>query len=649
MPVRPSQYRSWWTAPIFQGAFFLIVTGGVVLLVGADITSPVNSLLIFLPGTQPGTSDTLNGLGSTECKQCHASESTIRPVSLYKEWSGSMMAHSARDPIFYASLAIANKYSANVGVNIGEFCIRCHSPTGWLAGRSEDISGASLRGTDLDGVQCDYCHRMVDPLFPDSTVPDMIFDVPGYGNGMHVMQRTLQPKRGPYDSLSGPHQTRRDPFQQRGDMCGVCHDVSNPFHAGYQGQLVNPPHTYGSLERTYSEWLMSDFSAMGDSGSCQSCHMRKTTGYGCSYGSAPLRSDLAQHDLTGGNTFVPDILRDFFPELDSVPLRQGKQRATETLQRAASLSLSAYRAGDSSSVIADVRITNLTGHKLPTGYPEGRRMWLSVIGTNAAGDTLFTSGYYDSLVADITDTTQLKLYHAIHGIRDSTGLLYGLPAGPSFHFSVNDTILFDNRIPPRGYTYSNFRQRLAEPIGVVYADSQYWDDTRYLLPAAVTSVSVSLQYQTITKEYIEFLRDHNVGNSFDWNDWGSKLYDAWERRGKSTPVVMNFASVAVGDSSMSVPEVQTGIPQSIHLFQNYPNPFNPSTHFRFTLPKADFVSLKVFDLLGREVATIVHEKLPAGDFERVWDSSELRLPSGVYLYRLVVGEVSIARKLMLLR
>lgn len=637
----------WKTLPSFKSVF-IVATIAVVVILAVAARPTERSAFIFLPGTQPGSTDTLNALGATECRQCHASVSELRPVPLFKEWAGSMMAHSARDPIFYASLAVANKYSANVGINIGEFCIRCHSPTGWLAGRSEDITGRSLMGTDLDGVQCDYCHRMANPLLPDSSVPDMIFEVPGIGNGMHVVQRSLFPKRGPYDSLPGPHATRVDLFQKQGDMCGVCHDVSNPFQAGYQGQITNPPHSYGPLERTYSEWLMSDFPARGDSGSCQSCHMRKTVGYGCAYSSAPLRQDLAQHDLTGGNTFVPDILRDFWPELDSIALAGGKQRATETLQRAARLEASARHSPDSSAVLADVRITNLTGHKLPTGYSEGKRMWLEVIGFGASGETLFVSGRYDSILADLPSDGQIKVYEAIQGISDSTAALYGLPAGPSFHFGVNDTILFDNRIPPEGFSWDKFRQRLAEPVGASYVDGQYWDDTRYLLPAGVMSIEVSLYYQTIRKEYVEFLRDHNVGNSFDWNDWGAKLFDSWERHGKSSPVQMNHIRVEVGDSTSDA-LVDNGLPQRFELMQNFPNPFNPTTRIRFVIQNFGFVSLKVYDALGQEVATLVAEPLQAGTYEKTWSVTSDGLPSGVYISRLTMGTRSISRKMLLLR
>jgi hypothetical protein len=599
--------------------------------------------LIVLPGTEPGTVDPADNV--LICKQCHYSTLASRPVMIYRQWQGSMMAQSARDPIFYAALAVANKYNNVTGNAHGEYCIRCHSPTGWLAGHSEDYTGLSLAGSDFDGVQCDYCHRSVDPLNPDSTVPHLNGSVPGYGNGMHVVQRYSTPKRGPFDSLTAPHPTRYDPFQESSELCGVCHDVSNPFYA--QDAAHQAPSSYSPLERTYSEWLMSWYATQGDSGTCQSCHMTDTTGYPCVYASSPLRTNLPKHDLTGGNTFVPDILADFndaYPApVDTAALAEGKHRATAMLRKAAELSMTASRTGD--TVSADVRITNLTGHKLPTGYPDGRRMWLNIIGTDAQHDTVFQSGAYLADSAQLVGDEQLKVYEAIQGLTSSRAAAYGLSAGPTFHFVLNDTVLFDNRIPPRGFYNIAYRSRLAEPVGVAYADSQYWDDTRYSLPSAVTEVTAKLYYQTISREYIEFLKNENAGNTYDWNAWGDKLLSAWTSHGKSEPVLMN---------SVTVPVVSSGVdgggsfsPRAFVLFQNYPNPFNPTTRLSFTIGKTSFVTLKVYDALGRERATLVSGYRHPGTYQLSFDATSL--PSGLYFYRLTAGTLSQTRKMLLLR
>lgn len=91
----------------------------------------------------------------------------------------------------------------------------------------------------------------------------------------------------------------------------------------------------------------------------------------------------------------------------------------------------------------------------------------------------------------------------------------------------------------------------------------------------------------------------------------------------------------------------SGTPSEFALQQNYPNPFNPETSINFSVPKSGFVSLKIFDLLGKEVATIVNGELASGNYIRVFNANEL--PSGVYIYRLEAEGTSISRKMNLLK
>jgi hypothetical protein len=88
-------------------------------------------------------------------------------------------------------------------------------------------------------------------------------------------------------------------------------------------------------------------------------------------------------------------------------------------------------------------------------------------------------------------------------------------------------------------------------------------------------------------------------------------------------------------------------PSEFRLRQNYPNPFNPTTTISFTLPVQSFVSLRVFDAAGKEVAVLLAEELSAGTYSKEWNAA--RLPSGVYFYRLQAGSFTETRKLILLR
>jgi hypothetical protein len=93
-----------------------------------------------------------------------------------------------------------------------------------------------------------------------------------------------------------------------------------------------------------------------------------------------------------------------------------------------------------------------------------------------------------------------------------------------------------------------------------------------------------------------------------------------------------------------VEQVSNETPERFELRQNYPNPFNPTTTIEFQIAKPGSVSLTVFNILGKEIATVVHENLPAGVYKKNFDASGLA--SGVYLYKLQAGNFSETRKMI---
>lgn len=103
----------------------------------------------------------------------------------------------------------------------------------------------------------------------------------------------------------------------------------------------------------------------------------------------------------------------------------------------------------------------------------------------------------------------------------------------------------------------------------------------------------------------------------------------------------------ISPSSTSVYEENPLIPNRAELYPNYPNPFNPQTTISFSLPSKSFVSLKIFDALGREVSVVLSEELPFGKYFSQWNAAGMT--SGVYFYRLQVGRFTETKKLLLLR
>jgi len=102
-----------------------------------------------------------------------------------------------------------------------------------------------------------------------------------------------------------------------------------------------------------------------------------------------------------------------------------------------------------------------------------------------------------------------------------------------------------------------------------------------------------------------------------------------------------------GSPSTLVRESNEILPEKTELYQNYPNPFNPSTRIGYQLPASDFVTLKVYDVLGKEVKTLVNERQNAGNHSVQFNAANL--PNGVYFYRLQAGNYSAIRKILLLK
>jgi photosystem II stability/assembly factor-like uncharacterized protein len=122
----------------------------------------------------------------------------------------------------------------------------------------------------------------------------------------------------------------------------------------------------------------------------------------------------------------------------------------------------------------------------------------------------------------------------------------------------------------------------------------------------------------------------------------------WATRGLYESRILKFD----GNLATTVAERESGAPQAFELAQNYPNPFNPGTRIKFHVPATSWVRLKVFNLTGQHIATLLEEKRPAGEYELAWDGRNdlgQPVPSGVYLLSIRAGEFTQTRKMMLTR
>jgi len=560
MRSRPSR-------PCRPAALFAMI-GGAVVVGTAWAQAPTTLNDFEMAGTQPNQlTDSI--VSATRCDSCHGNfdiqNEPLRP------WAASPMGQSMRDPEFRACLAIAEQDADFVG----DLCLRCHTPPGWLDGRSEPTDGSGLIDTDYEGINCNFCHRMVDPEYAPgiSPIEDQAIlaalTLPPVPNNAHDGNYVMDPqdrRRGPFDLGNfNKHDWLHSPFHSTSEHCATCHDVSNPvfFNEGggvYSLTALDTPHPTGlkydmfPIERTYSEWLNSDFAvAPIDMGgrfggnktavsTCQDCHQPDATGQGCKTGE--VRTDLPTHQFNGGNTWMVQAVRNIYGDgdtfLEDQSVADSAARAVYMIEAASDMELSQ----DGSDLV--VRVINQTAHKLPSGYPEGRRIWINVVFKDSGDQVIAEHGTYDPVTAELDDS-DTKVYEIHLGLDAVMAGVTGFPEDESYHFAVVNKVYKDNRIPPRGFTNAAFAVFGGSYVGYSYPDFQYWDDTNFPIPPGATEAEVHVYYQLCSKEYAEFLRDANTTNTV-----GDEFYAQYVATGMSAPVEMDSASLeltAVGACS----------------------------------------------------------------------------------------------------
>jgi hypothetical protein len=562
----------------------------------------------FQQGTQPlgqGQPGFVSLLPVAECTTCHANYGTQDPMLVaepFAPWVASIMAQSARDPLFHALLNISNAAAPDAG----HYCIRCHVPAGFLAGHSVPSDGSALTPEDKEGVQCNFCHRMIDPEYKPGISPsqdELILQdlqTAGFltpeGNNARYTLDPIDVRRGPFDDVPfNLHPGRPQPelvyspFHTKGEFCWTCHDVSNPLMvksgSTYEVAPIDSAHPTGMqqdmfpLHRTYSEWKNSYYSTIGVQHDgrfggnhktgimkdCQDCHMPDQIGYGCNFTFDPFfeRPNVPQHSFIGSNTWVVRAVRVVDADNDSKPdypdaitglsdekVDAAVARNIDFLEKASDLSLSLIGSN------LRTRIFNRTGHKLPTGFPDGRRIWVNVRFFDCLDQIVAERGAYDFDTAILT-ADDTKVYEAVLGISGADyALSVGEPEGHTFNFVLANALLKDNRIPPSGHSVTVAQQNQTAPVGAFYANGQNWDDTLYEVPSGVARAVVTVYYQLASREWMEFLRDSTTDNL------GQIAFDLWQQFGQSTPVVMDMAEIDIpnrtdvnGDNSVNIDDL----------------------------------------------------------------------------------------------
>jgi len=476
---------------------------------------------------------------SENCMACH--NNLITPagedVSIGATWRSTMMANSARDPYWQAGVRRETIDHPTHTAAIQDECGGCHMPMSTRIAREAGGTGevfsllpsASAGHTELrrlaaDGVSCSVCHQ----------ISNEHLGTRESFNGEFVIKPTpatgVRQIFGPYRidagrttimrSVTGFAQEEAAHIKQS-ELCATCHTLITKAY-GPNGEVV------GSLpeQMNYQEWLHSDFAR--EEKSCQSCHMPAAAGpVRAASVLGDARETLARHVFVGGNAYMVRLLNRYRHELGVMALPQELEAtASATIRQlqhdTAALTVSAPTR-DANTLAFDVDIQNLTGHKLPTGYPS-RRLWLHVTVKNERGEPLFESGAFTNTGAivgndsdespqrhephyeEITRSDQVQIYEPILG---------GLDGMPTTGLLTATQYLKDNRLLPRGFDKST----AAAEIGVYGGaknDADFAggrDRVRYRIPVSAAgrlTIDVELRYQSIAYRWAQNLERYDA-------------------------------------------------------------------------------------------------------------------------------------------
>uniref|UniRef100_A0A7V2ZM35 T9SS type A sorting domain-containing protein n=1 Tax=Ignavibacterium album TaxID=591197 RepID=A0A7V2ZM35_9BACT len=607
-----------------------------------------------------GTSVLFSGSGN--CILCHQSNGNAmtwngQDISPITYWRSTMMGNASKDPLWRAMVAEEVSNFPQHQQMIETTCTKCHSPIGFtqaIYNGQNNYSMAELKLDPLanDGVSCTVCHQIKPDNFgtPQSYSGNYIIHADSilygpYENSDTTLMRAVVGYKAQYSSHTN-----------NSELCATCHTLFTPTMNG-QGNIV------GSFpEQTpYLEWKNSIYPSQDIQ--CQSCHMPKI--YDLikisGMGNFPDRTPFWRHTFVGGNVYMLNLLKN---NIDSLGLTAEPVHFDSTISRTEynlkenSIELTVSTSYQNDLLRVKLYIKNLTGHKIPTGIPF-RRMWVHLKVEDENHNVIFESGQWDNTGKIINYNSDYEPHYDLITSEDQVQVYEGVFA------DVNNQVTYtllkashfvkDNRLPPIGFITTHPSYDSIKIVGDANNDSNFnrygtyqggtgGDSVIYLIPALPNKyyrITAEVCYQSVKPQLVDHIR--NIINDDIYKF--VTMYDALP----NLPFIMKreVLDIVTGieDETLSI--------KNFSLEQNYPNPFNPSTRISWQSPVGSRQTLKVYDILGNEIATLLDEYKPAGKYEVEFDAAEaehgLSLPSGIYFYKLQTESFTKTMKMVLMK
>ena len=574
-------------------------------------------------GLPTGSSDMF--MGSGRCAGCHGVDQDIAnpPLALVdgngvnvgpsENWRATIMANSAKDPMWRAKLAHETLVNPGHAGELTNKCTSCHAPMGRFEAEHD---GVEFYTTDMldadsiarDGVSCMACHAQqieTTGLFfsgelhynPD-TIWGPIFDIPKNGLPMQdfIMANFVGVAPVAHAKAS------------KSESCAGCHSLITNT-ADLQGNATG---TTFIEQATYHEWLNSSYNTQDfNSVECQGCHMPKTEEpiiVASGYDWLPGREPFAQHWLVGGNSFMLELMKNRIDELGLTANEEHFQtvidRTLDNLQNHTADIEIIPGLIDSDTARYTVRISNKAGHKMPSGYP-ARRAFVEFVMTDEEGNEVFHSGrinpdfevqgqdptwepHYD-IITD--DANEVQIYEMVMGdvLGNVTTVL------ERAHHMIKD-----NRLVPTGFSTTHAAYDTTIVVGAAATDPNFnaingiegsgTDDVHYHIPldgiSGNVTVTARFWYQSLPPKWNEemFAYDHPLINSFEEMYW------------QEGPDPVEMASHTLNTTI-------TGVKEMSRLFSVSPNPTS-NGWVMVNAGKDAIQSIHVYSLDGKLVETL---------------------------------------------
>ncbi len=462
---------------------------------------------------------------SDRCFACHNQLTTPsgRDVSIGLSWRSSIMANSARDPYWQASVRRETIDHSQLTEDIQDECSVCHMPVARYEAKVKGQKGKIFdflpfdaepkkSSAAADGVTCSVCHQISNEKLGtrDSFSGGFVIHTPANKTDRHEYgpfdvspgnQRIMQTSTGGYQPTAAEH--IRDSA-----LCGTCHQLYTTAH-GSDGKPVG----YLAEQMPYLEWQHSDYPARY---SCQGCHMPEVNeGVAISSVLGTPRIGMHRHSFVGANFLMQNMLNRYRDDLSVAALPNeltgAAEETTSFLQSQAARVEIRDAAVVDGRLEAEVVVTNLSGHKLPTAYPS-RRVWLHFSVHDREGKAVFDSGSlnpdgsiagndndidpsrYEPHYREISSIDQVQIYEPI--LKDSEGhVTTGLLSAVGY--------MKDNRILPTGFDKATAEKDIAVQ-GDAAADPDFTagsDSVRYSVALGSGNgpfrIAVEVLYQPI--------------------------------------------------------------------------------------------------------------------------------------------------------